>query len=135
MAKGNLDLSKFVGNKIREYRKKKKMTQKQLGDQIGVKHNTVSDYENGKISPEQDSLFSLSKALEVSVDDFFPAHDGDKLLDRAVRLSDDNLDLDDLEFLQKIMNKAKTLDDDSRTRFFDNIRLAVEIFDKSNDVK
>lgn len=135
MPNGNLNLSKFVGNKIREYRKKKKMTQKQLGDLIGVKHNTVSDYENGKISPEQDSLFALSKALEVSVDDFFPAHDGDKLLDRVVGLSDDNLNLEDLEFLQKIMNKAKNLDDDSRTRLFDNLRLAVDIFEKSNDVK
>ncbi|MEV2698841.1 XRE family transcriptional regulator [Paenibacillus larvae] len=66
------DVSKYVGNKIKEYRLNRKLTQKELGMRVGVKHNTISSYEKGTNEPEQDMLFSLAKALDVSINDFFP---------------------------------------------------------------
>ncbi|MEV2286401.1 XRE family transcriptional regulator [Paenibacillus larvae] len=66
------DISRYVGNKIREYRLNKKLTQKELGILVGVKHNTISSYEKATNEPEQDMLFSLAKALDVSINDFFP---------------------------------------------------------------
>ena len=48
------------------------MTQKELGEKIGVKHNTVSGYENGTNEPEQDILFKIADALDVSINDLFP---------------------------------------------------------------
>lgn len=128
------DLSVFVGNKIREFRKKKKLTQKELGDLIGKKFNTVSNYETGTISPEQDALFALAKALDVSVDDFFPplSDNSEKSLDRVIELSDDELDLADLDFIKKLIQEAKTLQGDERKRFWDNIGLAVEFFNKKD---
>lgn len=66
------DVSKYVGKKIREYRLAKKMTQKELGMKIGVKHNTISSYENGTNEPEQNILFALANALDISINDLFP---------------------------------------------------------------
>ena len=37
-----------LGEKIKEYRKKKNMTQKELANLIGAKHNSISDWENNK---------------------------------------------------------------------------------------
>jgi len=39
MKKGRkiMDISKYVGNKIKEFRKEKRMTQKELGEKIGGK--------------------------------------------------------------------------------------------------
>jgi len=126
-----LELSKFVGSKIREYRKNKNMTQKELGEKIGVKHNTISDYEKGKISPEQDMLFALAGALEVSINDFFPALDDNNDLEDALIESNDNLDLSDMAFLKEMINQLESLEGDDRERFMDNIRLAVEFYNKS----
>lgn len=66
------DLSRYVGNKIREYRKRKRLTQKQLGERIGVKHNTISSYESGTNEPEQDMLFAIAEHLGISINDLFP---------------------------------------------------------------
>lgn len=69
------DVSKFVGKQIRYYRKLNGMTQKELGARIGVKHNTISSYENGTNEPEQDILFSIAKTFDISIDDLFPSID------------------------------------------------------------
>jgi len=37
-----LEISKFVGGKIKNIRKKRGLTQKELGERVGVKHNTIS---------------------------------------------------------------------------------------------
>ena len=67
-----MDVRRYTANKIKEYRKLKRMTQKELGEKIGVKHNTVSGYENGTNEPEQDILFKIAAALDVSINDLFP---------------------------------------------------------------
>lgn len=67
-----LDVTKFVGAQIRKYRRLKKMTQLELGNRIGVKHNTISGYESGTNEPEQNILFAIAKVLDVSVNDLFP---------------------------------------------------------------
>lgn len=66
------DIKLFVANKIREYRKMHGLTQRELGDKVGVKHNTISGYESGINEPEQDLLFKIANALEISVNDLFP---------------------------------------------------------------
>ncbi|EJR68162.1 hypothetical protein IIO_00481 [Bacillus cereus VD115] len=66
------DISKYVGQQIKNFRKLKKMTQKELGLLIGKKHNTISSYENGTNEPEQDVLFAIAQALDISINDLFP---------------------------------------------------------------
>lgn len=66
------DVSKHVASMIKKFRKSKGLTQKELGEMVGVKHNTISSYESGTNEPEQDMLFALSKALGVNINDLFP---------------------------------------------------------------
>lgn len=68
----NTNIRMFVANKIKEYRKLNRLTQKELGEKIGVKHNTVSGYENGTNEPEQDVLFKIAEAFCISINDLFP---------------------------------------------------------------
>lgn len=67
-----VDVTKYVGNQIRKYRKLRGMTQKELGLKIGVKHNTISGYESGANEPEQNTLFAIADVLGISINDLFP---------------------------------------------------------------
>lgn len=66
------DLSKFIGDKIKIYRKRKGMTQTELGEKIGVGKSTIANYESGYRTPQQDALFKLADVLEVSINLLFP---------------------------------------------------------------
>ena len=53
--------------RIREARKAAGLTQKQLAEKIGVKHVSVSYYENGTVSPTYDQIQAIADATGVSV--------------------------------------------------------------------
>ena len=55
------------GNKIKEIRKKKGLTQKQLGERLGVSQTMIAQYENGKRKPKLETLNKIASALDVSV--------------------------------------------------------------------
>ena len=55
-----------LGEKLRQSRLEKKMTQKQLADLIDAKHNSVSDWENDKNKPDPDTIELLCGVLEIS---------------------------------------------------------------------
>lgn len=60
----------LCGN-IRNSRKSKNMTQKELAKRLGVSHNTISDWESGKHKPDIDNIMLLCKVLEVDVNYMF----------------------------------------------------------------
>lgn len=56
-----------TGEKIKQIRTKKKITQKQLAEMINRNIRTVQKYESGEIEIPLESLFKLSEVLGVSV--------------------------------------------------------------------
>ena len=55
-----------LGEKLRIARKAKNLTQHQLADMVGAKHNSVSDWENDKSKPDMDTIELLCGALELT---------------------------------------------------------------------
>lgn len=62
---------KIFGARLREVRKSKKLTQKELAEQIGIKQNSYSDWETGKNEPSLENLVKLADLFEVSLDWLF----------------------------------------------------------------
>lgn len=61
-----------MGNKIREYRKKKKITQAELAQKSGVSRVTISQLEAGiERNTSSKTLLSIAKALNSTVDEIF----------------------------------------------------------------
>lgn len=54
------------GKKVREARKSKGLTQRQLAEAIGAKHNSVSDWENDKNKPDPDTIELLCGILDIT---------------------------------------------------------------------
>lgn len=59
----------MLGENILKLRKSKGLSQEQLGEQINVTRQTISNWELGETSPNPEQLKSLSKALNTSVDE------------------------------------------------------------------
>ena len=57
-----------VGNRIREEREHKGISQEELARQIFVSRQTVSNWETGKTCPDVQSLLLMSNLFDVSVD-------------------------------------------------------------------
>ncbi len=58
-----------IGNNIRNARKKKGYTQKQLAELAGIASITLQQYELEKRKPQIDQLLKLSTALNVNIND------------------------------------------------------------------
>jgi len=54
------------GEKIKSARTLKGLTQKQLAEKIGAKHNSISDWEKNKNKPDPDTIELLCGVLEIS---------------------------------------------------------------------
>lgn len=54
--------------RIKEIRKSKKITAKELADYVKVAESTMSLYENGKREPDFETLLKIANYLDVSVD-------------------------------------------------------------------
>lgn len=129
---GEEELKIFIGNKIREFRKKAKMTQKELGEKAGVKHNTISTYEKGASSPDQNIIFRIAQALDRSVDDFFPNEREESYLHKIKDLTNTNLDLKEMQFLNELIEKTLSLKGEERAKFLESIKFTVEYYKKMN---
>lgn len=58
-----------VGEKIRQYRKAKGLTQKELGKLSDTAETTIRQYEGGKRTPRIEQIEKIAKALELNPND------------------------------------------------------------------
>lgn len=54
--------------RLKEARKKARLSQQQVADHIGISQNTYSYWENGKYNVDSESLKKLSELFNVSID-------------------------------------------------------------------
>ena len=58
-----------IGNFLKELRRKKNMTQEQLGEKIGVTNKTISRWETGAYLPPIECLKLLSDIYQISINE------------------------------------------------------------------
>ena len=66
------------GNYICELREKKGLSQRQLGEKLGVTNKAVSRWENGGAYPSTDLMLPLAKELGVTIEDLYKVISEDK---------------------------------------------------------
>lgn len=62
---------KIFGARLREVRKSKKLTQKELADKFGTNRVNVTKWETGRTEPSLENLVKLADLFEVSLDWLF----------------------------------------------------------------
>ena len=58
-----------VGNKIKQLRNKNRLTQAELGKKLGVTYQAISNWENGRNTPDLQILIKIAEVFNISVDE------------------------------------------------------------------
>ena len=95
-----------IGYFIRECRKNKNLTQKQLADKLYVEPKTISKWETGKGLPDVSIMKNLCNELGISLSELFI---GDYIKEESNDLSIEKLIIDELK-KEKIQNKKKLIE-------------------------
>ena len=61
----------IIGEKIRELRRAKDMTQEELASALGVAYQTVSKWETGVTSPDLGLIVPIARLFQVTTDELF----------------------------------------------------------------
>ena len=64
--KAEREKMKVFPKRLKELRKKKKLTQTELGEKVGVKQSAYGKWENGKCEPNLETLLKLASILNTT---------------------------------------------------------------------
>ena len=109
-----MDENNVFGTRLKEKRKEKKMTQKQLADMVCAKHNSVSDWENGKNKPDPDTIERICEVLDISAAYLLPSNRSEATNEvdiLYVSMSSGNASTDDLR--KRLHDLIDQMDDES----------------------
>lgn len=100
-----MDISK-VGIYIQLLRKRKNITQKDLGDRLNISYQAVSKWERGESLPDTALLVNLANALETTVDNIL--NGGEKLMNfnKKIYVKDVKKGIDNLANLGGLIGKT-----------------------------
>lgn len=113
--------------RIKEVRKENNLTQTAFGERIGVKGNTITNYENGLRNPTDAVLLSISKEFGVNIE-WLRTGNGEKhpKLTRNQEISkftNDVMKNDDNVFKKRFLNALANLSEEQW-------KVIEEMFDK-----
>lgn len=72
-----------LGHKILELRKRKGLSQEQLGEKVSVTRQTISNWELNETAPNPEQLKLLSSVLNVSIDELLDNNINNILVDKV----------------------------------------------------
>ena len=97
------EITEVITQNIKKKRKEKRLTQGQLAEMVGVKDNTVSTWESGRV-PEAIYLYKICKALDISISDLFGEYANERTKDGLSKE------------LQELLKKAEDLNEEGQER-------------------
>lgn len=106
-----------TGKRIRDYRKKAGLSQKELGERLGVSQQHIAQYESGKRLPKLSTMVKLASALNIDT----------HLLTSAYQI--DIMNSDETSFIIDVNYSNKISENNLESK--ENIRLINE-FQKLN---
>lgn len=101
-----------LGNRIRELRKNKGISQLELAYDMDMSMNTISGIELGKISPKIDTLKKITQRLDIDIAELFNFNNlapKDKVTRKKVEEITRKLLPQDKEFLDLVSNNIDIL--------------------------
>ena len=86
------NIKKLLGNRIREIRRSKNLTQEKLAELVGIGTPNISYIETGKFAPSMDTLEKIAEVLEVKPFELYmfePLKPANELREELITAMDD----------------------------------------------
>lgn len=104
----NLD-KEYIGKKLKEYRKRAKMTQEMVSNRIDIDEKHYGKLERGLFTPSLESFFKLINVLNIPLEEFDVVekqeNDLKNLLIKEINLTNNN----EIEVFFEILKAVKKL--------------------------
>ena len=68
----------LIGNRIREARENKNLTQEKLAERVNLSQNAISNIESGRACPSLKSIVAITSALDISIDNLLAPEQTDE---------------------------------------------------------
>ncbi len=126
------EIKQNIQKNIAIFRKKANLTQKELASRIGVAPTNLASWEQGKSTPDIDTLFSLCSALQVNILNMYGLSDESKQaiqsINKLVLSSDEEKLVEDYrsfndEGKEKIRDYITDLSDSPRYKKYSDISI------------
>lgn len=103
-------------NRIKQIRKGKNLTQVEFGERIGVKGNTVTNYETGLRNPTDAVILSICREFNVN-EDWLRNGTGDMYKEKDGSFTEllSELEESDDDFIKSLITVYMGLDEDSKS--------------------
>ncbi len=79
-----------IGEQIKKYRLAAKMSQRELGEKLGLSQQQIAQYENGKRTPKIETLNNIAGALNVGLKRLYPEYRQEWLKTETYRIARQN---------------------------------------------
>ena len=103
----------FVGSKIRQLRKERRLTQAVLAKKIGVQQSDLCRMENGEYKVALDTLFGILGVFGMKIGDFFQGTDEQS--ESVININQD----------QALLEMIRELDETSRQEVLELVRFKL----------
>lgn len=105
-----MSINDILSKNIKYYRKKKKLTQKELAEKLDVKNSSVSNWEQNQNMMDIDTLHRMCKVLDVSINE---------MLDEEV------FKMELTEYEQIVLDNLNKLNEKGKEYVLDQIEYAI----------
>ena len=120
----------LIGKKIRQIRKGKKITQKQLANSLGVHESSITKYEKGTTDIPLSKIEKIAEALEVSPFDIM----GPAYFDNILDIDRIKTEVEMYELLAQLFNEEEMDQISSLIKNFEKIKNKKKLVDYSKNL-
>lgn len=118
-----------TGSRIREIRKKKKLTQEDIANKLGMGRSNFGHIENDRVIPSSSDLKIIADLLDTTSDYLLGKSNDSSKHDDKLESLDDILDIDTL-LKKNVVFKGRSLTEEQKRRVSDLIRIALELHEE-----
>jgi transcriptional regulator with XRE-family HTH domain len=109
----------LVGSRIRELRKRQRLTQTELSEKIGVAQSDLSRMEQGEYKVGLDTLFKILQVFDLKMSEFFgetekPSGEDERQLVTSFQALSEEARREVLEFVKFKQGQASTADPEEK---------------------
>lgn len=125
----------IVKNNLERLMTAKRMSQIELSKKTGIPKTTINGYVKGTSLPTPGNTEKLALIFKVSKDEIDPRFNSEAFEAYNMEEAKKKLGESEFEFFEQLIEKALSLNEHERESFLENIRFAVEYFDKRGNGK